>query len=84
MSEAQSGISLAIVKHSDYDNPLAQINVNEKSLAFITQEEGLGQYRIEFPTEIEDGQMVITHMDLAIFEEAIEKAKQALSELGQA
>jgi hypothetical protein len=75
---------LAIVKHSDYDNPLAQINVNDKSIAMITQEDGLGKYRIEFPTEIDSGQMVVTHMDLAIFEEAIEKAKQALSNLGQA
>ena len=73
-------IDIEVWSNVDYERLIAEIYYKGKFIALLNQDDGLDRLKIEFagPELIED--KVTRKIDLAVFEEALELAKQKIRE----
>ena len=73
-------IEIEVWSNVDYERLIAEIYYKGKFIALLNQDDGLDRLKIEFagPELIED--KVTRKIDLAVFEEALELAKQKIRE----
>ena len=76
-----TGIEVLLSSDSSYEKLIAEIYYDGKFIALLNQDAGIDNIKIEFPSSNVQENMVLREIDLVIFEEALNLAKQKLSEL---
>lgn len=74
-----SGIEILLSSDSDYDELTAEIFYNDKYIALLTQDDGVGSLKVVFPANDVDENMILRKIDLDILEQALVLAKGKLT-----
>lgn len=70
---------IVVCSDSDYERLIAEIYVDEKFVALVSQEEGAENFKIEFPGLDQNENAVCRVTDLKCFLDAVEAAKSELT-----
>jgi len=73
------GFTVVIASDSEHEKVFAEVYFQGKFVALISQEKGLDQLRVEFPSSDVDETMIVREVDMDGFKQALITAAKKLA-----